>query len=475
MKNGALVTCATKDDIASLQEWSERFPVEGRDASGIWHIYSVESLIAWRDAASEDPTVSACLHSSLDLSGTSWEPVSSEFQGFFDGGGHTIRNASCSLSLDSSDDSSYGVLFKIVDKAGVVSNVNMSGCTVTVEGTDTSRGCNTGIIAGTTRGSISGCTVSGCTVSSQAGYYSIIGAVVGNVAGSMSSCTAIGCTLYSRTLSYRSYCGGVAGQVGFDGQTADYCGGMTGCMACYCTITSVSDYSSSSSLSANITNVAGGVVGSAGNPVNGCISMFCTITASCTGGTYTCAGGVAGSSGISLNGCSAAVCHVTANGGAGYAFAGGCVGLHWAGIVSSCTVSGGNANYVNDDTTRTIIVASASSGSYMSAAGGIAGFMGGGIASLIGCSTSQYNTYYPLFRIRASHSTGPAYAGGIVGIVNNSSSALLSNSACIKAADTLTASGSSSYLGGIAGYANSSAIVSGNANLTKVSSDIGGG
>lgn len=473
MKDGVLVTCATKDDVASLQEWSERFPVEGKDASGVWHIYSVESLIAWRDAANDDPAASACLHSSLDLSGVSWEPVSSEFSGFFDGGGHTIRNASYSFSNDDADDRYFGILFKVISKTGVVSNVNMSGCALTIDKTADSNYCFTGIIAGIMYGSISGCTVSDCSVSNQADQSAVTGAIVGGTYGSVSGCVAIRCTLYSRTISYRSYCGGITGTSGSGDSTSVTCGGITGCTSYYCTITSVSDYSSGSSISASVTNAAGGIIGNDDMTVTGCNALACTITASGTGATYCCAGGVSGVVSGVLSGCNAASCSVIAESAEGYACAGGCVGLHWTGTISSCSVIHGNTNYIDDDTEKIWVTASAAGGSYISAAGGISGFTSGGFASIIGCSTVRRNSTYSTTKISASHASGTAYAGGISGYVGSANATLLANCANVASGDTLEASGTTSYIGGIAGYAPSNAIISCNSNRTKVSSDIG--
>ena len=76
--------------------------------------------------------------------------IEKQYQGTFDGGGHTISN----LKVADASTNSFG-LFSYIGENGKVKNLNLVNVTVNISGGQA------GGVAGTNKGTITGCTVSG--------------------------------------------------------------------------------------------------------------------------------------------------------------------------------------------------------------------------------------------------------------------------------------------------------------------------
>ena len=526
MKNGRLVTCATKDDLA---EGISQFPAEGKDESGIWHIYSADGLKAWRDAANDDPSASAALHNSIDLSGVDWSPVESEFAGFFDGGGHSIIGIDLSYNITSAPDKlCYSLLFDYVAGGATVSGVTLRECRLSVTiGDLTGNGINyddaihVAGVAADVYGTVRDCAVfkSEFVLSSSSNHSSGVSAVVGALFGSgaVINCMAVECDVSGTAKSYNGLtCAGVVGSLA-SGANAT----AMGLAAIDCNITSI-DISSSSDTTASGPS-AGGVISwsnsGAPNAVAECVAQNCVV--SCKSDILSVyAGGVA-SGGYSYDSCLAAGCTVSAETGSGtYAWAGGAVG-YVSNLAANCvaqdcavssangssySIAGGALGCVYGQATGCVAQATsvAAQGYGESYAGGVIGLLNNGSiaactcinpssvtasssaasarAGGVICQANNYcnitgcilaNTSGSVITIAASAPSGAGYAGGIVAGTNSSKSCVLSSSANLRSTDTLSASGTTTYIGGAIGYLASSGIATGNANLTYVTKDIG--
>ena len=199
MSGGKLITCATKDDIAFL-------PAEGVDDDGIWHIYTAEGLLAWRDAVNSDSTASACLHSDIDMEGVEWSPPSAAFTGTFDGGGHAIKNLRCDTNSETYVYGSYeyrGLLFPHLSAGGRASNIVLDDAYLSYDASNAAYLC-CGLITGwiTSGATISDCHVNGgeLKVASESSYVYAGGAIghnygtASNVAASKVDVSAYGGT-----------------------------------------------------------------------------------------------------------------------------------------------------------------------------------------------------------------------------------------------------------------------------------------
>ena len=131
----------------------------------------------------------------LDLTGVEWEPIgnlddqeyfSTVFMETFDGQGHTISNLICETDESTIGARLFGVSF------GVIRNVNMEHCTVSVMGLEPGASQAVGVIVGYNMGGmITGCSVSDSNVTGL----NCVGAVAGGSGGVVTDCTVTDCTV----------------------------------------------------------------------------------------------------------------------------------------------------------------------------------------------------------------------------------------------------------------------------------------
>ena len=163
-----------------------------------------------------------------------------EFQGFYDGDGHTITNFQSTLVTDAS----YLSIFGRIGLEGTVQNLN-------IENTTFSGGYTyIGIIASINNGTIKNCTLSNCTVKG----YSFLGLIAGMNTGEITSCN-----------------------VNVEVFGADYAGGIVGK-----NLGTISNCNSS--VVVNISQIFGSIGGIVA--VNEGTVVSCTTSGSTTGGYY---------------------------------------------------------------------------------------------------------------------------------------------------------------------------------------------
>ena len=135
------------------------------------------------------------LDADLDLTDVAWEPIgnmrdqeyfSTVFMGTFDGQGHTISNLTFETEENVTGAGLFGISF------GVVQNLNMAHCTVSVKGLEAGASQAVGVIVGYNMGGmITGCSVSDSSVTGL----NCVAAIAGGSGGSVTDCTATGCTV----------------------------------------------------------------------------------------------------------------------------------------------------------------------------------------------------------------------------------------------------------------------------------------
>ena len=235
------------------------------DGQGNYTVTTADGLLAWAEAARENPSTNCTLTKNIDLTGKTWTPIGTSgntYKGTFDGGGHTITG----LTVTGSDE--YTGLFGRIGYGGKVMNVKLEGVQIT---SDNSSG-SVGGVAGWSYGTIEYCSVSGSVSGSGSDGYTGSGAggVVGyQVGGSITGCSS------SATVKGVVVAGGIAG----DASGAS----LTGCYA-----------TGDVSVANNTENVAlaGGVVGhNGGSTLTAC---YATGSVSDTGSGTIYVGGVTG-------------------------------------------------------------------------------------------------------------------------------------------------------------------------------------
>ena len=154
---------------------------------------NASELLEWLYAADVDPTVSCKLTADIDMTNTGWLPISN-YEGTFDGGGHTISGLKVSSS-------SYASGFiGSLSEAGTIKDLH-------IRGEVTGAGSYTGGIAGSSEGAITGCSFYGTVTGSTAYTGGIVGYTSGNVVACYSAGNVLG------TASNSSYTGGIAGYI----------------------------------------------------------------------------------------------------------------------------------------------------------------------------------------------------------------------------------------------------------------------
>lgn len=225
------------------------------------HITDEATLKAWADAVKGDPNhaISAIVDKDFSMTtpaigGSNWEPVA-EFDGIFDGNGHTITG----IVVNDNETNYVGF---ICDNKGTVKNLTLKDAKITgIEDV----GAVAGYIYGA--GTIENCHVTGASVITG----KEVGAVAGYSRGTILACHVAKECAVKGTSSYYNV-GGIVGSLGYEGQVTGcyalcsltgnyYIGGISGCAyggtsftACY----SKCSYNSSGS---NI----GGIVGNIWN------------------------------------------------------------------------------------------------------------------------------------------------------------------------------------------------------------------
>ena len=162
------------------------------------HIVTAEDLRTFaRNCQLDSYSVglSALLDEDIDMGGEAIQPIPS-FSGAFNGNGHSITNFTLAT------DGSHQGFFRYIEEGARVINLKLSG-TITPDGTRE----NVGGIAGTNRGTITGCAFDG-TVSGLTN----VGGVAGENYGTVKNCTVTG------KVTGKRYTGGV---VGFNNGTID--------------------------------------------------------------------------------------------------------------------------------------------------------------------------------------------------------------------------------------------------------------
>lgn len=173
------------DDSSAPPEQEETGPgyVEVKDETGKVTKYEVSNengLRTWAQAVKENPAFDCTLTADFTVQGD-WTPVGGgniekQYQGTFDGGGHTISN----LKVADASTNSFG-LFSYIGENGKVKNLNLVNVTVNISGGQA------GGVAGTNKGTITGCTVSGSVTGE-----SCVGGVAGKNSARITGCCFTG-------------------------------------------------------------------------------------------------------------------------------------------------------------------------------------------------------------------------------------------------------------------------------------------
>ena len=150
-------------------------------------VYTPQGLLAW---ASKSDDYNCTLAADIDMSGQTWPRIMG-FDRTFDGAGHTIRNLTCSSTMDA------GFLLDL--SGGTVKNLLLVNATISGYG-------NVGGIVGRLlNGTVIACAVSGCKVSGNMD----IGGIAGGSDGTVTACYAASCSVTAT----ESYAGQIAGIV----------------------------------------------------------------------------------------------------------------------------------------------------------------------------------------------------------------------------------------------------------------------
>ena len=164
---------------------SEASVISIRSAADLISLAGSCSLDTW----SQGKTVR--LEADIDLTGTGFTPIPT-FGGSFEGQGHTISG------LSITGGGSVQGLFRYIQPSGTVQDLTVEGSAV-----PTGRKNTLGGIAGSNRGTLSGCTFSGTITGTDS-----IGGIVGinEAEGQIINCT------FSGSVTGQHYVGGIAGQ-----------------------------------------------------------------------------------------------------------------------------------------------------------------------------------------------------------------------------------------------------------------------
>lgn len=319
----------------------------------------------------------------VDLGQSLWVPIGDydhNYQGTFDGQGHTITGLSISQVNQTPIASAYAGLFSVVGRQGAVVNLNLEVNNIFLS----SKAAYVGAIAGNNLGRIENCHVTDGTISSDYSTGGIVGinsygmpgvrdglveactvtqsrirasvaaddsrALAGGIAGenrytSILTSNVIGCEIQAKNTSssFSSYDGDAAvagGIVGycFGGFLAEENNGVIIC--------SVSG-STSVKASAAEHSYAGGIAGRSisNNHITSCTTTDITVASQFTGtgdGSPIYAGGIAGENDSSfITDCTVTNGKTTASASEFSSYAGGITGENTNGILNNCNIVGG--------------------------------------------------------------------------------------------------------------------------------------
>lgn len=240
---------------------------------GTYMVYNADGLMAWAEAAKEEPSISCTLTDDITLT-SDWTPISSTFAGTFDGNNKYISG----LKIRNTDGNNAGLFAQI---SGTVKDLELRDVDIEVS---VNLNKYVGAVAGYSTGTIENCVVSGTVTGKGQGLGFSVGGVVGGSYGSKAkiigcSSTAsvtgngqagrVGGIVGSNMSSYVIACYHTGGAITGDGTGNIYAGGVVGrnvasqVTACY------------ASCNVNISNGqgnAGGVIGydGGGSSYNAC-------------------------------------------------------------------------------------------------------------------------------------------------------------------------------------------------------------
>lgn len=163
---------------------------------GTYMVYNADGLMAWAEAAKEEPSISCTLTDDITLT-SDWTPISSTFAGTFDGNNKYISG----LKIRNTDGNNAGLFAQI---SGTVKDLELRDVDIEVSVNPSKY---VGAVAGYSTGTIENCVVSGTVTGKGQGPSFSVGGVVGGSYGSKAK--IIGC---SSTASVTG--DGPAGRVG---------------------------------------------------------------------------------------------------------------------------------------------------------------------------------------------------------------------------------------------------------------------
>lgn len=151
---------STIEDILAYIFGKTTIDVGDMNADGVYEIYNVAGL----QYMAEHPEGSYILEADLDLQGAAWTPIQL-FTGSFNGNGHTISNLTITEAVpNNSTATEYNQgFFGGTGADSVVTDLALRNVTLT--SADNAK--YIGLVAGTARGTITGCTVTGAIYDSR--------------------------------------------------------------------------------------------------------------------------------------------------------------------------------------------------------------------------------------------------------------------------------------------------------------------
>lgn len=375
----------------------------------------------------------------VDLGQSLWVPIGDydhNYQGTFDGQGHTITGLSISQVNQTPIASAYAGLFSVVGRQGAVVNLNLEVNNISLS----SKAAYVGAIAGNNLGRIENCHVTDGTISSDYSTGGIVGinsyGMPGVRDGLVEACTVTQSRIRASVAAddSRALAGGIAGENRY---TSILTSNVIGCeIQAKNTSSSFSSYDGDAAVAGGIVSYCfGGFLAEENNGVIICsVSGSTSVKASAAEHSY--AGGIAGRS-ISNNhitSCTTTDITVasqfTGTGDGSPIYAGGIAGENDSSFITDCTVTNGKTT--------------ASASEFSSYAGGITGENTNGILNNCNIVGGE---------IRAS-SSRINYAGGIAG---NSSTEdpddflTASIDTCTVSNASVISNNKNGYVGGIVG------------------------
>ena len=147
---------------------------------GTYMVYNADGLMAWAEAAKEEPSISCTLTDDITLT-SDWTPISSTFAGTFDGNNKYISG----LKIRNTDSNNAGLFAQI---SGTVKDLELRDVDIKVS---VNASKYVGAVAGYSTGTIENCVVSGTvTGNGQGSGFSVGGVAGGNAGGKVVGCSS---------------------------------------------------------------------------------------------------------------------------------------------------------------------------------------------------------------------------------------------------------------------------------------------